>query len=52
MSGRVDIVIGDTLHALQQGDCLAMRLDRPIIFSNPTSKAARYVLAIGDAPST
>ncbi|SAL05895.1 XRE family transcriptional regulator [Caballeronia calidae] len=52
MSGRIDIVIGDALHSLQQGDCLAMRLDRPIIFSNPTSKAARYVLAICDAPAT
>jgi transcriptional regulator with XRE-family HTH domain len=52
MSGRIDIVIGDELHALQQGDCLAMRLDRPLIFSNPASKAARYILAIGDAPAT
>ncbi|WP_321798011.1 helix-turn-helix domain-containing protein [Caballeronia sp. J97] len=52
MSGRIDIVIGDTLHALQQGDCLAMRLDRPLIFSNPASKAARYILAISDAPAT
>ncbi|WP_250530326.1 helix-turn-helix domain-containing protein [Caballeronia sp. ATUFL_F1_KS4A] len=52
MSGRIDIVIGDELHALQQGDCLAMRLDRPLIFSNPASKAARYILAIGDASAT
>ncbi|SAK68496.1 DNA-binding protein [Caballeronia glebae] len=52
MRGRIDIVIGDELHALQQGDCLAMRLDRPLIFSNPASKAARYILAIGDAPAT
>ncbi|SAK59940.1 DNA-binding protein [Caballeronia fortuita] len=52
MSGRIDIVIADVLHALQQGDCLAMRLDRPLIFSNPASKAARYILAISDASAT
>ena len=52
MSGCIDIVIGDELHALQQGDCLAIRLDRPLIFNNPASKAARYILAISDTPTT
>ncbi|KVA12708.1 helix-turn-helix domain-containing protein [Burkholderia sp. AU19243] len=47
--GRVDVTLGDQLHALHEGDCLAMRLDQPLIFSNPSSHAARYVVAICDA---
>jgi len=48
ISGRVDVTLGDTLHELREGDCLAMRLDQPLIFSNPSSHAARYVVAICD----
>ena len=29
-----------------RGDCLAMQLDQPIIYSNPSSKAARYILVV------
>ncbi|WP_175922178.1 helix-turn-helix domain-containing protein [Burkholderia latens] len=47
--GRVDVTLGDQRHELHQGDCLAMRLDQPLIFSNPSSHAARYVVAICDA---
>ncbi|RKU01607.1 DNA-binding protein [Burkholderia sp. Nafp2/4-1b] len=47
--GRVDIKLGDQLHELNEGDCLAMRLDQPLIFSNPTSHVARYVVASCDA---
>ncbi|MBY4866794.1 XRE family transcriptional regulator [Burkholderia sp. Bp9017] len=46
--GRVDVTFGDQLHELHEGDCLAMRLDQPLIFSNPSSQAARYVVAICD----
>jgi transcriptional regulator with XRE-family HTH domain len=50
MSGRIDIVAGSELHELHQGDCLAMRLNQPLIFSNPASSAARYIVALSNVP--
>jgi transcriptional regulator with XRE-family HTH domain len=47
--GRIDVTCGSELHELREGDCLAMRLDAPLIFSNPSSHSARYVVAICDA---
>ncbi|ABX15843.1 transcriptional regulator, XRE family [Burkholderia multivorans ATCC 17616] len=47
--GRIDVTLGATLHQLHEGDCLAMRLDQPLIFSNPSLHAARYIVAICDA---
>ncbi|AOR67203.1 DNA-binding protein [Burkholderia stabilis] len=49
VSGRVDVTLGGELHELREGDCLAMRLDQPLIFSNPSSQPARYVVVICDA---
>ncbi len=49
LGGRVDVTLGDALHELHEGDCLAMRVDQPLIFSNPTAQGARYVVAICDA---
>jgi transcriptional regulator with XRE-family HTH domain len=46
LSGRIEVGVGDELHRLAAGDCLAMRLDRPIVFSNPGRQTARYVVAI------
>jgi transcriptional regulator with XRE-family HTH domain len=46
LDGRMEIVVGKELHSLEKGDCLAMRLNEPLIFSNPAKSAARYVLAI------
>lgn len=39
-------MVGENFYALQEGDCLAMQLDQPIIYSNPSSKAARYILVV------
>jgi hypothetical protein len=37
---------------LREGDCLAMQLDRPTMFHNPTRKRARYAVVIAsDTPS-
>ncbi|WP_321856048.1 helix-turn-helix domain-containing protein [Paraburkholderia tropica] len=49
LEGRLNVELGDQLHALEAGDCLAMRLDQPLIFSNPASLPARYLVAICDA---
>ncbi|WP_368577125.1 helix-turn-helix domain-containing protein [Acinetobacter pittii] len=46
IEGQIDIQLGENYYALQEGDCLAMQLDQPIIYSNPSSKAARYILVV------
>ena len=46
LSGSIDITIGKQQHRLKQGDCLAMELDQPVMFHNPTRKAARYAVVI------
>jgi transcriptional regulator with XRE-family HTH domain len=46
LDGSMDITQGTERHRLRDGDCLAMQLDRPAIFHNPTRKAARYAVVI------
>ena len=46
LEGSIDVTLGDERHRLRQGDCLAMRLDRPTMFHNPTRKTARYAVVI------
>ncbi|WPP56993.1 XRE family transcriptional regulator [Acinetobacter pittii] len=46
IEGQIDIQLGENFYALHEGDCLAMQLDQPIIYSNPSSKAARYILVV------
>ena len=44
LSGTIDVSIGSERHCLRAGDCLAMNLDSPTMFYNPTSKPARYAV--------
>jgi transcriptional regulator with XRE-family HTH domain len=46
LEGAIDITLGGERHRLREGDCLAMRLDRPTMFHNPTRKPARYAVVI------
>ena len=46
LEGAIDITVGEERHRLREGDCLAMQLDRPTIFHNPTRKPARYAVVI------
>lgn len=46
ISGQLEIQLGEQTYQLHQGDCLAICLDRPIIFSNLKAEPCRYVLAI------
>ena len=46
LQGSVDVTVGEDRHRLREGDCLAMRLDRPTVFHNPTRKSARYAVVI------
>jgi transcriptional regulator with XRE-family HTH domain len=46
LDGSIDITLGTERHRLREGDCLAMQLDRPTMFHNPTRKPARYAVVI------
>jgi len=46
LEGRIELTVGDATHRLSEGDCLAMRVDRPTAFRNPTEHPARYLVAL------
>ena len=52
IDGVMEMTVGDAHWRLQAGDCLAMRLDRPIVYRNPTRKPARYLVALATLPFT
>jgi transcriptional regulator with XRE-family HTH domain len=46
LEGAMEITLGNECYRLHAGDCLAMQLDRPIVFHNRTRKSARYAVVI------
>lgn len=50
LEGSIQITVGETTYRLRKGDCLAMQLDGPTIFSNSTRKPARYAVVIASEP--
>jgi transcriptional regulator with XRE-family HTH domain len=46
LEGAIDVTVGVVRHRLRKGDCLAMQLDRPTMFHNPTRKPTRYAVVI------
>jgi uncharacterized cupin superfamily protein len=51
LEGAIDVTLGEERHRLREGDCLAMQLDRPTMFHNPTRKPTRYAVVIAsDTP--
>jgi transcriptional regulator with XRE-family HTH domain len=50
LDGAIDVTIGSDRHRLREGDCLAMQLDRPTMFHNPTRKPARYAVVLASEP--
>ena len=44
--GSLEVSVGRETHRLNDGDCLAMQLNEPIVFRNPTRKSARYIVCI------
>jgi transcriptional regulator with XRE-family HTH domain len=46
VEGTMEVSVGGTLWTLNAGDCLAMRLDQPIAYHNPTGKPARYLVSL------
>ena len=51
LQGTIDVTVGAERHRLRDGDCLAMQLDRPTMFHNPTRKPARYAVVIASDPT-
>ena len=52
LEGAIDVTVGAERHRLREGDCLAMQLDRPTMFHNPTRKPARYAVVIASDMSS
>ena len=50
LEGSIDVTWGDERFRLREGDCLAMQLDRPIMFHNPTRAPARYAVVLASEP--
>lgn len=50
IEGAMMMSVGDEHWRLETGDCLAMRLDRPIVYHNPTRAPARYLVALVPLP--
>jgi transcriptional regulator with XRE-family HTH domain len=50
IDGVMEVTVGEVPWRLESGDCLAMRLDQPIIYRNPTRKPARYLVALATVP--
>ena len=46
LEGALELQVGGEAHRLEAGDCLAMRLDQPILFRNPAPRPVRYAVVI------
>lgn len=44
--GAIDLSLGNVTYHLAADDCLAMQLDVPTTFHNPTTEPARYIVVI------
>jgi len=51
LEGAMTLTLGHSRHELKAGDCLALHVDGPIEFHNPTRRMSRYAVAIAVAPS-
>lgn len=46
LEGIMQITVGGEMFELYEGDCLAVSLDQPVMFHNPGTAPARYLVAI------
>jgi transcriptional regulator with XRE-family HTH domain len=46
LEGHLQMQVDAQAHDLAAGDCLHMRLDRPLVFHNPTDQPTRYAVVI------
>jgi transcriptional regulator with XRE-family HTH domain len=50
LEGTIDVTLGSEHRRLHEGDCLAMELDRPTMFHNPTRRRTRYAVVLASEP--
>nr|WP_046113841.1 helix-turn-helix domain-containing protein [Aquincola tertiaricarbonis] len=50
IDGQMQLTVGGVAWRLDSGDCLAMRLNQPIVYHNPTRRPARYLVALATLP--
>lgn len=50
IDGTLEITLTETTWRLETGDCLAMRLDQPIGYHNPTAATVRYLVGLVTLP--
>jgi transcriptional regulator with XRE-family HTH domain len=48
LEGTMELTQGGRTHRLMAGDCLAMQLDGPMEYHNPTRKPARYAVVVAN----
>lgn len=48
LEGVMEVTVGKERNRMEAGDCLAMNLDQPIMYYNPTRKVSRYAVVIAD----
>lgn len=46
LEGRLELTVGPATHLLGPGDCLAMRVEGPVVFHNPGEGLTRYMVAL------
>jgi transcriptional regulator with XRE-family HTH domain len=46
LEGQLSMTVDETVHDLDVGDCLQMRLDKPITFANRSDRATRYAVVL------
>ncbi|MES1162223.1 MAG: helix-turn-helix domain-containing protein [Rhizobacter sp.] len=51
LEGAMVLTLSGLRHRLEAGDCLALRVDGPIEFHNPTRRPARYAVVIASTPT-
>lgn len=49
LEGQMEMTVGDETTLLSAGDCLFMRIDRPIVFQNSSNAPARYAVVLSRA---
>ena len=50
IDGAMELTVGRTTWRLETGDTLAMQLDQPLVYRNPTRSPARYLVALVTLP--
>jgi transcriptional regulator with XRE-family HTH domain len=46
LDGSLEMDVGGETFRLEQGDCLRMHLDQPLVFRNPTKRLVRYAVVL------